>query len=349
MPGRGSGTLYFAKAHVDPHGKHDATIVLVKPLVQSLFAGINVATASTTALLRKGDQLVAAFPPQLETQAGFVVPSTPDKREGPVAGTFYDASPFDGAQRLVAPRRVFFNAGMQHLDLDVGFPVDSYRNAWRRNLYLNLLGIVSMMAFVGAGVWLLRREQRFQKQSQAWTRLVSQILANMPMPVAVVDAKTGSILRGNAALEGLFGPRASEGQYFPQLLSDSGMWATVRSHPVVEPVSMQSVEGQIDTRVQCRSMPGGDGSEGGMLLFSLTDISEQQSRMKQLRTAAYIDSLTNLPNRRYFDEVAVQLAATAARRNASLGVLVLDLDHFKRVNDEHGHARVTACWASWPS
>ena len=50
------------------------------------------------------------------------------------------------------------------------------------------------------------------------------------------------------------------------------------------------------------------------------------------------DELTGLPNRRQVTERAADLVARVQREHAMLSVLVLDVDRFKQVNDEHGHA-----------
>ena len=52
---------------------------------------------------------------------------------------------------------------------------------------------------------------------------------------------------------------------------------------------------------------------------------------------ASTDALTGLPNRRYFDEFC-GLLARRRRADDALGVLMIDIDHFKRLNDNHGHA-----------
>jgi diguanylate cyclase (GGDEF)-like protein len=58
----------------------------------------------------------------------------------------------------------------------------------------------------------------------------------------------------------------------------------------------------------------------------------------QVAESALRDPLTGLLNRRYFDE-AIETAYAAARRSADpLSVMVLDLDHFSAVNNEHGHS-----------
>lgn len=59
--------------------------------------------------------------------------------------------------------------------------------------------------------------------------------------------------------------------------------------------------------------------------------------LKQLRTQATRDPLTGLLNRRAFLDISNSLIAHASRHQKSMGVAMLDLDHFKQVNDELGH------------
>ncbi|MFC1610034.1 diguanylate cyclase [Myxococcota bacterium] len=57
----------------------------------------------------------------------------------------------------------------------------------------------------------------------------------------------------------------------------------------------------------------------------------------RLRTQAIHDPLTGLHNRRYLDEAFHRELLRAARKTSPVGVLMLDLDHFKVFNDTHGH------------
>lgn len=59
---------------------------------------------------------------------------------------------------------------------------------------------------------------------------------------------------------------------------------------------------------------------------------------EKLRSQALRDELTGLYNRRFLDETLPRLVAHAERRQMPIAVLMLDLDHFKQVNDRHGHA-----------
>jgi diguanylate cyclase (GGDEF)-like protein len=82
---------------------------------------------------------------------------------------------------------------------------------------------------------------------------------------------------------------------------------------------------------------GGVGISLAALLGTLIFVWSRQERMQELEREASEDPLTGLKNRRRFNE-DLQLAMARARRERTMGALVmLDLDHFKRVNDTHGH------------
>jgi diguanylate cyclase (GGDEF)-like protein len=67
-------------------------------------------------------------------------------------------------------------------------------------------------------------------------------------------------------------------------------------------------------------------------------LSHRNRRLLELISAeARVDELTELLNRRGFDEAAVRELARARRDRTSVGVALFDLDFFKRVNDEFGH------------
>ncbi|MCL6416582.1 diguanylate cyclase [Aestuariirhabdus sp. Z084] len=59
---------------------------------------------------------------------------------------------------------------------------------------------------------------------------------------------------------------------------------------------------------------------------------------KQLLELSATDALTGLKNRRHFDEVFQQYYTAAYRHQQPLAMLLLDIDHFKDFNDNHGHA-----------
>mgnify|MGYP002349657545 FL=1 len=58
----------------------------------------------------------------------------------------------------------------------------------------------------------------------------------------------------------------------------------------------------------------------------------------RLRKQATLDPLTGLNNRRHFETLATHVLARSQRDGTPVALLLCDVDHFKRVNDEHGHA-----------
>jgi len=66
--------------------------------------------------------------------------------------------------------------------------------------------------------------------------------------------------------------------------------------------------------------------------------SQLAHALVQARNLATTDPLTGLLNRRGLDQRAHSVVGRARREHITVGVIVADLDHFKRVNDQHGHA-----------
>lgn len=70
----------------------------------------------------------------------------------------------------------------------------------------------------------------------------------------------------------------------------------------------------------------------------LEQIAQLQRDNAVYRRLAYRDALTGLHNRRHFDERIAEEWSRAARFGTPLGLLVIDVNDFKAVNDAHGHA-----------
>lgn len=87
------------------------------------------------------------------------------------------------------------------------------------------------------------------------------------------------------------------------------------------------VTGQGNARAERSGPPG-----------SLVDVGELRAAERRIRELAYFDSLTGLPNRRLLQDRLQQLIAVAERQGERLALMLIDIDHFKRVNDSLGHS-----------
>lgn len=76
-------------------------------------------------------------------------------------------------------------------------------------------------------------------------------------------------------------------------------------------------------------------TKGMVVVFR--EITQQLAIEKELKDAAHHDRLTGAFNRHFFDRLFEKECARSARLGEPLSLLILDIDHFKRINDEHGH------------
>jgi diguanylate cyclase len=143
-----------------------------------------------------------------------------------------------------------------------------------------------------------------------------------------------------------------------QHLVDSGkqMDAMISSlHDLTSQVDSQVGEhslrvGEITTNLE---NPGGAAPEmllyAGKLLVSANqklqadlkeakcEIERQREQMSSSLRDSRTDALTNLPNRRAFDHELARAFTDRRRDGSPFSLVIIDIDHFKRVNDQHGH------------
>jgi diguanylate cyclase (GGDEF)-like protein/PAS domain S-box-containing protein len=73
-------------------------------------------------------------------------------------------------------------------------------------------------------------------------------------------------------------------------------------------------------------------------MAGIVDVTEHKKMDEQIQMLAHYDPLTGQPNRLLFRDRLKQALAQAHRENRQVGVVFIDLDRFKWVNDTHGHA-----------
>ena len=73
------------------------------------------------------------------------------------------------------------------------------------------------------------------------------------------------------------------------------------------------------------------------ILLAIEDITERKKYEEKIQQMAFHDSLTGLPNRKLFSDRLGIVLAQAKRNKKKVGIVMLDLDNFKDVNDTLGH------------
>ena len=89
--------------------------------------------------------------------------------------------------------------------------------------------------------------------------------------------------------------------------------------------------------VEYRSTPVVEDGLITSVVVSFHDITEHKEQEEVISRLAYLDSLTDLPNRRYFNKTLAEKLVNLAYSQRTLVLIMLDLDHFKDVNDTLGH------------
>lgn len=74
-----------------------------------------------------------------------------------------------------------------------------------------------------------------------------------------------------------------------------------------------------------------------LLAASVEQIADLKERLQKAEQDATLDALTGLANRRRFDAELEHAVSLANREDISVALLLLDIDHFKNFNDQHGH------------
>lgn len=178
---------------------------------------------------------------------------------------------------------------------------------------------------------------------------IRQILDAAMEAVVGIDGQ-GQIHSWNALAESLFGWTVEEaqGQVFWQLIVPENQQDRLNAivtpaNPTAAPMRRQRVEvlahsrdgRQFPVEMAVVAVPG-EGGAWEQIAF-MSDISERKRYEEELVARASYDGLTNLLNHQEFQTRLRQQVDTATRYGRPLSLLMLDLDHFKAVNDTYGH------------
>lgn len=196
------------------------------------------------------------------------------------------------------------------------------------------------------GVLGIARDITERKRSEDKLHLMSRVFSNSGEAILITDANQ-RILAINREFTKLTGYDEAESiGKNPRFLSNGNtpkqvyeeMWATLAEHDFWQ--------GELwDRRKSGEAFPKRlsisvvRDAEGRIVNYigSFEDITQRKIAEDKIRYLAHHDALTGLPNRFSLHERMEQSIAFARRFHASLGVMLIDLDHFKAINDTLGH------------
>ena len=211
-----------------------------------------------------------------------------------------------------------------------------------------LTGLFLLLAIVGIIAFALRRYFHHQRSVDArYKALIDQ--ANDG--IVIVDSHTYQVLYTNPAFLGRLGYTNEEAQSLTltDIFADRDATPESVLSRLVEADSQMALTMQqrckngsfFDTEVRCNALDV-DGRD--VLAFVTHDVSlrrkaEQQliENQQRLDKMAHHDQLTGLPNRHYLTAFLPQAIEEAKAAHTMLGVVFLDLDRFKHINDTRGH------------
>ena len=196
------------------------------------------------------------------------------------------------------------------------------REAARIRLYQGIAFLLALVNFCGAFVLYGRRIREGDKQKNLLDEIINKVSAS----VLVLDADETTILKANRTSEVLFA--YAPGELIGHQLSDllerrDGTLVGLKKDGATFIAVTESNPAVLDGK--------------HLFIQTISDITEQRMTEVHLSSLAYHDLLTKLPNRLLFDDRLRMEIAHAQRRNLKLGILFIDLDNFKPINDIHGH------------
>jgi diguanylate cyclase (GGDEF)-like protein/PAS domain S-box-containing protein len=198
---------------------------------------------------------------------------------------------------------------------------------------------------------LVNITERVQLQREVEERrLYLETVLESTLNALITLDKKHRILEWNAGAEKVFGYTADEaiGRDLDSLianpegeiLSEASSFTTqVLNQEIVPPTeTVRYDKWGNPINVVLSGAPIQVGGELVGIVASYTDITKQKDLEKEIKHMATHDALTGLPNRRLFNERIGLEIAHAERNQERVGVMFIDLDNFKEINDTYGHS-----------
>jgi diguanylate cyclase (GGDEF)-like protein/PAS domain S-box-containing protein len=190
---------------------------------------------------------------------------------------------------------------------------------------------------------VMLRQEAIRQRNEAYFRALVQDASD----AIVIVADNGTVKYATPSTAAIFGDIAAEGEHMWNLVAEQDrddfartfmrLRERARYGPRVVERQITRLDGR-SVRIQARCSDLRAEPNVAGLVFTLRDVTAQHKLEEELKHQAFHDALTGLPNRLLFQDRIAQQVASATRTGTIAGVLFVDLDDFKVVNDTKGHS-----------
>ena len=265
----------------------------------------------------------------------------PDHGPGTLKRDWLRIMPVSLAQAVEQDDRVVLEEG-QFLAVEYEMPWHGRKRYYETRKFPVLLDENGRVEVMCAMFWDVTRIRRAQAQYE----LAQQALNAVREGIAITDT-TGMIEQVNPSMGRLLGLDEAEllGSPLFDFMTDT-LGEPIEEQCLQQIEVFQSWENEVQLKGRGGSLPAWASvspvtSENGpgvdRYVFVFTDLSEKKKQERRVERLAYYDQLTGLPNRRLFDDRLRIRLSSARRHGKKLGLMLLDLDNFKNINDQMGH------------
>ena len=285
------------------------------------------------------------------------LPLIKDLHSRPSASTYYFKSTLDGIWRMS-----FYELNDRYRILVLATKAqDDVLAAWRDEAIARMAFVLGLTALIAAiGFYLVRQLAERQRMAAALAakeadfRLLAEESSDMVMRIGPderllyispsctrVLGWTADQLTGTPALAGINADDLPRVQRIVAALKQGEIEET---KIIYRTRRRQKDEIWLETALRTTRHPD-TGRIDGVVAIS-RDMTEHKDLEHKLAALASLDGLTGLANRRHFDEKLRDEWARARRDGTALSLLLMDVDHFKGYNDQHGHQAGDECLIS---
>jgi diguanylate cyclase (GGDEF)-like protein len=352
---------------LDRQGRPSLVLSLVVPLTrhQAMWQGLSLPDRWAIGLLRDDGYLQSRFPAPpdarqafLERHAGALLDRL--EREGfPASGTVEGPGTFfDGDKAIIAFKRL------------EQFPITAYMRmpaaelwtAWLRHMQVPaLLFGVSLVGIVFAGLWAVRQQRARESERDAAEQSLRASASALRRQTVLLEQSQRAAQIGawelDVATDELYWTaqtyrihEVTPQDYKPTWESSLEFFASDSAPFIREAMRRALTHGESwdlelqlitfkNRRIWVRSTGAAELVQGkaAKVWGSFQDITQRRKSEEQIIRLAHYDELTGLANRNLFNSHLSHAMNRAARNQGLLGVLFIDLDRFKTINDALGH------------